>query len=61
MCYFPEPYTYRKTKIELVLDLANYATKSDLKDATGVDTLKFAKKADLFSFKSKIDKLDIAQ
>ena len=29
------------------LDLSNYATKADLKNATGVDTSKFAKKVDL--------------
>ena len=29
------------------LDLSNYATKADLKDATVVDTSKFAKKVDL--------------
>ena len=29
------------------LDLCNYATKADLKEATGVDTSDFVKKADL--------------
>ena len=45
-----------KKKVEL--DLPNYATKSDLKITTGVDTSNFAKKADLASLKSDIDKLD---
>ena len=36
-----------------------YATKSDLKNATGVDTSGFAKKIDLANLKSGIDKLDI--
>ena len=31
-------------EIEVELDLSNYATKSDLKNATGVDTSQFAKK-----------------
>ena len=39
--------------------MSNYATKSDLKNATSVDTSKFAKKVDLASLKSFIDKLDI--
>ena len=39
--------------------MSNYATKSDLKNATGVDTSKFAKKIDLASLKSNVDKLDI--
>ena len=33
------------------LDLSNYATKADLKDATGVDTSEFAKKVDLANLK----------
>ena len=33
--------------------------KSDLKSATGVDTSKFAKKADVTSLKSDIEKLDV--
>ena len=37
----------------------NYATKTDLKNATGVDTSKFAKKVDLASLKSNVEKLDI--
>ena len=44
MSYFPEPYTRRKSKIKVELDLSNYATKSNLKNATGVDKLKFAKR-----------------
>ena len=35
--------------VKVELDLSNYATKADLKNATGVDTSKFAKKADLAS------------
>ena len=41
------------------LDLPNYATKTDLKKATGIDTSKFAKKGDLCNLKSSADKLDI--
>ena len=40
------------------LDLSNYATKADLKNARGADTSKFAKKFDLASLKSNVDKLD---
>ena len=31
MSYFPEPNTHSKNKIEVKLDLENYATKSDSK------------------------------
>ena len=54
--YFPEPKSLRM-KIELYLP--NYATKIDLKNATGVATSSFAKKSDLASSKSNVDKLDI--
>ena len=46
-------------KIEFELDLSNYATKSDLKNATGVDTSDFTKITDIASLKSDIDKLNI--
>ena len=39
MSYFPQPYTHGKKN-------SNYATKSDLKSAAGVDTSKVVKKAD---------------
>ena len=35
------------------------ATKADLKNATGADTSKFAKKVDLAILRSNVDKLDI--
>ena len=56
--YFAEPKSFgRRMKVEL--DLSNYATKADLKNATGVDTSKFAKKVDLANLKSNVDKLVI--
>ena len=39
--------------------MSTYATKSHLKNATGVDTSKFAKTIDLASLKTTVDKLDI--
>ena len=39
--------------------MSNYATKTDLKNATGVDTSSFAKKVDLANLISDVDKLDI--
>ena len=56
--YFPEPENSgRRVKVEL--DLSNYATKTKFKNATGVDTSKFAKKVDLANLKSDVDKCDI--
>ena len=55
--YFPEPKSLEKAKVEL--DLYNYTTKIDLKNATGKNTLSFAKKVDLTSLKSNDKKLNI--
>ena len=41
------------------MDLYDYETKSDLKNATGVDTSKLAAKSDLASLKGEVDKLNI--
>ena len=41
------------------LGLSNYATKVDLKNATGANTSKFAEVVDLASLKSEFDKLEI--
>ena len=43
---FSKPKPLRGS-VKVELDLSNYATKADLKNATGVDTLKFTKKVDL--------------
>ena len=52
--------------MKVELDLSNYGTNTDLKNATGVGTSKFAKKFDLAKLKSnlsnikiKVDKLDV--
>ena len=46
-------------RMKIELDLSNYAIKADLKNTTGVDTSKFAKKVDLPSLISEVDKFDI--
>ena len=52
--YLPKPRRLgRNVKIEL--DLSNYATKADLKNAADDDTSKFTKKADLARLKSELD------
>ena len=51
--------SYGRNNIKVELDLSNYAAKSDLKGLTGIDTLKFAEKADLATLKSKVDKIDV--
>ena len=39
--------------------MSNCATKTDLKNATGIDTSIFSLKSNLASFKVEVDKLDI--
>ena len=45
--------------VKVELDLSNYATKTDVKNETGIDTSSFAKKFDLPNLKSNVDKLDL--
>ena len=56
--YFPKPKSLG-ANIKVELDLSNYVTKADLKNATGVNTFNFAKKTELANLKSDVDKLDI--
>ena len=46
-------------RVKVELDLSNYATKTDLKNATGIDTSSFAKNVVLANLKSNVDKLNI--
>ena len=50
---------FLRANVKVQLNLSNYATKSDLRNARDVDTLYFAKKTDLADLKSDLDKLDI--
>ena len=56
--YFPEPKSWG-WRVKVELNLSNYATKAVLKSTAGVNTSKYAKKVDLASLKSNVDKLDI--
>ena len=48
-----------KENINVKVDLYNYATKADLKNATHVDTSDFPLKKKLANLKTEVDKLDI--
>ena len=56
--YFPKPNSLG-VNVKGELGLSNYATKIDLKNAAGVDTLSIAKKTDLANLRSDVDKLDL--
>ena len=57
--YFPKPFKSFGGNINVKVDLSNYATKTDWKNVTHVDTLSFALKTNLASLKTEVDKLDI--
>ena len=54
--YFP-PYE-STNNIKAELDLANYATKDDVKNITHVDVSSCATKTNLAALKTEIDKID---
>ena len=45
--YFTKPNSLG-ANVKAELDFSNYATKADLKNATGLDTLDFAKKKKIY-------------
>ena len=45
--------------INVKVDLSNYATKTDIKNISHVDTSNFALKSNLASLKTEVDKVDI--
>ena len=57
--FFPEPYESFGGDINVTVDLSNYATKTDLKNVTHVDTSSFALKTNLATLKTEVDTLDI--
>ena len=60
--YFPKPFKSFGGNINVKVDLSNYATKTDLKNVTHVDTSGFALKTNLASLKTEVglnfDKLE---
>ena len=57
MSYYP-PYRSSRNNIKVKLDLANYATKDDVKNITHVDVSSFASKTNLAALKTEGDKID---
>ena len=57
MSYYP-PYRSSSNNIRVELDLANYATKDDVKNITHVDVSSYATKTNLASLKTEVDKID---
>ena len=57
MSYYP-PYRSSRNNIKVELNLANYATKDDVKNITHVDVSSFASKTNLAALKTEVDKID---
>ena len=51
--HFPTPFRNFGGNINFKVDLSNYATKTDLKNITHIDTSSFALKTNLASLKTK--------
>ena len=57
--YFPQTFRSFEGNINVKVDLSNYATKTDLKNVTHVDTSSFALRTNLASLKTEVDQSDI--
>ena len=57
--FYPEPYKSFGKDIKVKVHLWNYATETDLKNVTHIDTSSFALKTNLATLKTEVDKLDI--
>ena len=57
--YFPKPFRSFGGNINVKVDLSSYATKSDSKNVTHVDTSSFALKTILANLKTEVHQLDI--
>ena len=57
--YFSKAYEPFGGDINVKVDLSNYATKTDIKNISHVDTSSFALKSDLASLKTEVYQLDI--
>ena len=55
--YYPS-YKSSSNNIKVELDLANYATKNDLKNIAHVDMSSFVSKTNLAALKTEADKID---
>ena len=57
--HFPKPFRNFGRNINVKVDLSNYATKTDIKNISHVDTSSFALETNVANLKTEVDKLDI--
>ena len=58
MSTYHPPYKSSNSNVKVELDLTNYATKTDLKNITHVDTSSYALKTNLAALKAEVDKIE---
>ena len=56
---FPKPYEPFDGDINIKVDMSNYATKTDIKNISHVDTSSSALKSNLAILKTEVDQFDI--
>ena len=60
--YFSKPFnSHFGDSIKVKIDLSNYATKTNIKNISHVDTSSFTLKSNLANLKTEVDKLDIGK
>ena len=59
MSTYCPPYKSSSINIKVELDLANYATKDDVKNITHADVSSYASKTNLTALKTEVDKIDV--
>ena len=59
MSYYPESDSHIRDEVEVVIDLSNYAAKTELEHAAGVDTFDLAAEQNFIALKAGVGKLDI--
>ena len=57
--YIPKSFRSFGRNINVKVDLSNYATKTDIKNISHINTSSFALKTNLASLKPEVDKLEI--
>ena len=58
--YFPKPFiSHFGDSMKVKIDLSNYATKTDIKNISHVNTSSFALTINLANLKTEVNKLDI--
>ena len=61
MSQYVPPFRSSVRNIKVKLDLSSYATKTNFKKVTHVHVSNFVSKTNLASFKTEVDKFDIAK